>query len=184
MPRKHGEYLSAKEAFTETAKKLFTEKGLFECSLSDIAGLANLSKGTLFYYYQAKDQLIADISEERFSRITDTIYEWIETLGEFKCCEDALGALIGPLGVYFDKLYFVLCSEGIFLDWLSALVTKKHEEWRVLLEVASIKAPPAQNGGRADISKLILLLDSNSFQEAVGAKTLDAAEIIRLIAKA
>ena len=51
MAKQHGEFESVRAAILETATRLFTEKGIHETSLADIAKEARLSKGTLYYYY-------------------------------------------------------------------------------------------------------------------------------------
>ena len=71
MPRKHGPYASVREAILATAAQLFTQQGVHGTSLGDIAAAADLSKGTLYYYYPAKEELVLTIGEGCLSHFTD-----------------------------------------------------------------------------------------------------------------
>ena len=53
------------------ATKLMTEKGVKETSLSNMAKEANISKGTLYYYYSAKEDIRYDIADRNLTCITN-----------------------------------------------------------------------------------------------------------------
>ena len=80
MPRKHGPYASVREAILATAAQLFTQQGVHGTSLGDIAAAADLSKGTLYYYYPAKEELVLTIGEGCLSHFTDRILAWVDGL--------------------------------------------------------------------------------------------------------
>lgn len=60
-----------RDALLMTAFGLFTEKGINDTSISDIAQKANMAKGTFYLYfkdkYDIRDQLIADKARQIFS---------------------------------------------------------------------------------------------------------------------
>ena len=66
------------------ASKLMVEKGVANTSLADIASELGISKGTLFYYYPSKADLIFDISERHLEHMTDRIFSWIDESGATK----------------------------------------------------------------------------------------------------
>ena len=70
-----------RERILAIAGNLFAQKGLDQTSLSDIAAGAGLSKGTLYYYYRSKDDLIYDIMVHNFQRLTDSLIESLRFLG-------------------------------------------------------------------------------------------------------
>lgn len=62
----------------KTAITLFGEKGVERTSLADIAKEVGISKGTLYYYYSTKNDLIFDITEIHMEKITSGIFSLIE----------------------------------------------------------------------------------------------------------
>lgn len=47
--------------FIDTAKRLFTNNGINETSVSDIVGELNVAQGTFYYHFESKSQLIEAI---------------------------------------------------------------------------------------------------------------------------
>lgn len=62
-----------REKILSVTRTLMTEKGVKQTTLADISRAAEISQGTLFYYYKSKDDLIYDILEQHFSALTDSI---------------------------------------------------------------------------------------------------------------
>lgn len=69
----------SKELILETASRLVTTKGV-ETSLADIADELGISKGTLYYYYPAKSDLIFDITNLHFDQTTANLLERIRQI--------------------------------------------------------------------------------------------------------
>jgi AcrR family transcriptional regulator len=67
-----------RERILSTAARLIKEKGVSRISLADIAAAVDISKGTLYYYYPSKDDLIFDIAEESMNHMTRKILGWVE----------------------------------------------------------------------------------------------------------
>lgn len=61
-----------------TAIHLFGERGVDKTSLADIAREVGISKGTLYYYYSTKNDLIFDITNVHMEKITGEIFSIIE----------------------------------------------------------------------------------------------------------
>ena len=59
----------------EAALAVFSQKGLHEASMSDIAQQAGISKATIYLYFQSKDDLI-------FSALRESLNEGIRELEE------------------------------------------------------------------------------------------------------
>ena len=62
----------------QVASQLIIERGVAHTSLADIANAIGISKGTLYYYYHSKYDLIFDISERHMLDITNKILTWLE----------------------------------------------------------------------------------------------------------
>ncbi|MFW5643919.1 MAG: TetR/AcrR family transcriptional regulator [Alkalispirochaeta sp.] len=70
-----------RERIIATAAQLIREHGIDNTTLSDIAVAAGISKGTLYYYYATKGDLIFDIAERHMQNMTDRIFRWLESSG-------------------------------------------------------------------------------------------------------
>lgn len=57
-----------KEQIAEAATTVFTKKGFDKARMDDIADEANLSKGTLYLYFESKDAIITHLLDSLFER--------------------------------------------------------------------------------------------------------------------
>lgn len=142
MPRKHGAYASAREAILATAAQLFTCRGVHGASLGDIAQAAGLSKGTLYYYYPAKEELVQSIAELCLAHFTEAILIWVDGLKREEPVRPALTRLLHALRANEQnaRLYLVLLTEcAIGNEALRMLLQQRTREWVVLLEMGTLK---------------------------------------------
>lgn len=121
----------------ESAARLIMEKGVEKTSLSDIAKAVGISKGTLYYYYTSKSELIFDITELHMQRITDHILSILEK----KRNEMTLKEILVMVFETFlkeetrEKLHLYLLQDAITgNEKLSAKFREKYDEWRKLIE--------------------------------------------------
>lgn len=68
-----------RQKIIDAAAELMTEKGVEKTSLADIARKTGLSKGTLYYYYSSKNDLVFDITESHMSKISGEIFAMIDS---------------------------------------------------------------------------------------------------------
>ena len=62
----------------DATSKLLEERSFADISLSGIAQAAGISKGTLYYYYKSKADILFDIADRYFKNMADRLIEWIE----------------------------------------------------------------------------------------------------------
>ncbi len=142
MKSKRQNYDSVQSLIIATAAKLFTENGADGTSLNDIAKAANLAKGTLYYYYPAKDELIADVARTHGDWLGDTVLAWAETLQRDTDAYDAMKSLIQQLlwDEMHTKLHVVLCAHAAVRGGeLNELIETMRKKWALMLEVGSLK---------------------------------------------
>ncbi|MDR0841492.1 MAG: TetR/AcrR family transcriptional regulator [Christensenellaceae bacterium] len=142
MPRKHGAYGSVREAILDTAALLFTQCGIHATSLGDIAEAAKLSKGTLYYYYPAKEELVLTIADSCLAYMTDAVLTWADGLSRQEDLRTALLALLHALQAdeRQARLYIALCGESAVGNLpLRKLMQRRLREWVMLLEVGALK---------------------------------------------
>jgi AcrR family transcriptional regulator len=68
--KKHNE---KRQFIINIASRVFVEKGFENATLADIAREAGMSKGTLYYYYSSKSDLIFDVAEKHIEVILDSV---------------------------------------------------------------------------------------------------------------
>ena len=67
-----------KETILVKAIELIAKNGIKNTSLADIAKAVDISKGTLYYHYSSKDELISDIANIHLEAITTAILHCIK----------------------------------------------------------------------------------------------------------
>lgn len=137
---------SASDLILKTAARLFTEKGVHGTSLNDIADAAGMSKGTLYYHYPAKEQLVLDIADTYIERATDTVFVWMGEVNREMSLKEAVLSLLEALaqqdGVDAQpNLHMVLCTEAATGNKpLAQKLKEAYRAWTVMLEVWLLRA--------------------------------------------
>jgi AcrR family transcriptional regulator len=74
------------------ARKLFTQRGFAATKLEDIAQLAGVSKGTLYVYFETKEELFREIAKAQFASRSELGVKLVAALasGSEKAVEDLL----------------------------------------------------------------------------------------------
>lgn len=142
MARRHGEFASVREAILTTAASLFTRRGVHGTSLGDIAAEARLSKGTLYYYYPTKDELIITITENCLNRMSDILLTWLDGLTRDEPLAPAITRLFSSImeDEQLARLYVVLCAECSTEDTpIQALMAEQRQQWKLMLELGTLR---------------------------------------------
>lgn len=120
----------------DAARKLMADKGVKQTTLADIAREAGISRGTLFYYYASKNDLIYDILEKHLSDLTDAIFASLprrrNTVDLASALQSALTGLIQDESSGRMNLY--LLQEAIIENSdLRDRFAVKYQTWRELI---------------------------------------------------
>lgn len=67
---------NVKELIIETTEELLKTKKLSDISLSEIAQCAGISKGTLYYHYKTKNDILFDITDKYLDQQLNDLLEW------------------------------------------------------------------------------------------------------------
>ena len=119
------------EALLSSAFKLFTEKGINNTSIADIASSAKLAKGTFYLYfkdkYDIRDRLITKHGNRLFENLSWAIFANIRIAGKDNMnCMDIFEELINKSGRSFkDKdLMIFMIVELVNSTCYSAVIYK------------------------------------------------------------
>lgn len=89
-----------RELIRSAAKRLFATRGLDATSVREIAREAGYTTGAIYFHYESKEALYADILKESLERL----YESVSTAaGECASPLDALGAAFRALVAFYDE---------------------------------------------------------------------------------
>jgi len=80
LPRKERERLVRRTEILHAARVIFAEKGLHETTLDEIAEKAELAKGTLYGYFESKEDLFFSVLEETIHNLEKVIKEKISIM--------------------------------------------------------------------------------------------------------
>lgn len=168
------------------ASGLISELGIKETSLKKISEEAGISKGTLYYYYSAKEDIVYDIADRNLRKITDELIAWVDNVDTTNVLAETI------LKTLFEKilqaetrgrLHLYLINDAITANNLLAeKFEKQYNEWREMLMFGLNKVLPKKNGDNVALSYLVLaLLDGLIIQRMCGTKDIPVDEIVDII---
>ena len=167
------------------ASALISELGIKDTSLKKISEKASISKGTLYYYYSAKEDIIYDIADRNLTQITNEILEWVSDVDMNISAGNILKTLFENIlqAEARAKLHIYLINDAITDN--SALANKfekRYSKWRETLTFGINKVLGKAEGDNDVLSYLILaLLDGLIIQKMFGTKDIPLDEIIEII---
>jgi len=167
------------------AGDLMIEKGIKETSLKDIAKKAEISTGTLYYYYSAKEDIIYDIADNNLKEITDGLLDWIDKVNAETSHEQILTTVIEKIlaADTRGKLHLYLISDAVTANGvLKQRFMERYTDWRKTLAFGLNKV--LKNGATADDSEAYLILavlDGLIIQNIFNTEPIPIDGIVKLI---
>lgn len=128
------------DSIINAASELFSERGVWGTSLGDIAKAVGISKGTLYYHYPAKQDIVEIVSTRCISDIGDRILGWIDGISgdsePRRALSELCEALLGEAGLrLFISIYNAAEPEGD----MEASIDRAMSEWNVMLDVGALR---------------------------------------------
>lgn len=162
---------STQEKIIEAASKLMTEKGVTDTSLADIAGEVGISKGTLFYYYSSKNDLVYDVAERNLDLITADILSWMESIRGQVAPSEILKVAMERI-VHADtrgKLHIYLLRDAASDSHLKERFQATYLKWKQMIEGA-LKSVYGDDKADLDVQADIILsvIDGLTIQKVLG----------------
>ncbi|MEE8441910.1 MAG: TetR/AcrR family transcriptional regulator [Spirochaetia bacterium] len=175
-----------REKIIQAAAKLIIEKGVANTSLADIADEVGISKGTLYYYYASKGDLIFDISVRHMEHITNTIVAWINGHGRDRQPESVLLMVIETVLKSETRgyIHFYLIQEALSGSHESLRIrfTEEYERWLDLVEQGLRLILPKDTDFKTVSRVLLSAIDGLLMQNLLGQGPLPLREISRFFA--
>lgn len=126
-----------KEKILLTSIDLMTKNGINNTSLADIAREVNISKGTLYYHYSSKDDIIFDIADNHLNIISEALLDCLKKINfNFSTEEFVLVVLKNISNIESTgRIHMYLICEAIMgNESLRERIGLKYVEWRTTLE--------------------------------------------------
>jgi len=112
--RRERERTARREAILDAAQELIASEGYYGLRMDAVADAAELSKGTLYLYFENKDALCAAVA----TRLIDTFLPFLQ--GALDDAESGLDAIRALLHAYYDFTQENPHHFRFALAWLSA----------------------------------------------------------------
>ena len=175
-----------REKIIQAAAKLIIEKGVANTSLADIADEVGISKGTLYYYYASKGELIFDISVRHMEHITNSIIAWIEGRGREESAERVLQMVVETVLKSETRgyIHFYLIQEALSGNHESLRVrfTQEYDRWLDLIE-QGLRLILPENSDYKTMSRILLSsIDGLLLQNLLGVGPIPLEHVGRYFA--
>lgn len=128
---------SMKEKILLTSIDLMTKNGINNTSLADIAREVNISKGTLYYHYSSKDDIIFDIANDHLNIISEALLNCLDKINFNFSTEDFVFIVLKNISSIENtgRIHMYLICEAIMgNNDLRERIALKYVEWRTTLE--------------------------------------------------
>lgn len=146
-----------KENILLAATELITKNGIKNTSLADIAKAVDISKGTLYYHYSSKDDLISDIANMHLEVITSSVLNCVQGIDSKSSKDQMINLILDKISTIENRgriHMYILCEAITGNDKLKEQIKLKYIEWRNTLKCEIIKT------GTQDAEALSFLLVS------------------------
>ena len=160
------------------AELMFLMKGFNNSSMDEIADLANLGKGTIYYYFRSKDEIFLSI----IKREADKVYEEIvKRVSKEKSLYEIVKEIISFYLEYFSKnqtflRLFFPCIAGLIKIEKEELLKEYTKSYRKHLKFIKTIISKKIEEERKTFSLKSLLNLINVFQIGIGLKLLEGKE--------
>lgn len=175
---------SMKEKILLASIDLMTKNGINNTSLADIAREVNISKGTLYYHYSSKDDIIFDIADDHLNIISQALLDCLSRVNSNFSTEELVIVVLKNIhdieGTGRIHMY-LLCEAIIGNDALRERIGVKYVEWRTALEMQISEILDDASHAKAASFLLVSIVDGLVVQALLKSEKIPYAEIARFL---
>ncbi|MGI5892428.1 MAG: TetR/AcrR family transcriptional regulator [Bacillota bacterium] len=178
-----------KRAIMESALNLFSQKGIYQTSLKDIAEDLNISKGTIFYHFPTKAELLYEIMDYGFSDALDKLFFSsidVDKEGDKQfILSQCLSVLKGDnflFAINIHLLEVAICGNQVILEKLQ----EKYRQWRRMFYnlIVSNSKEIDEEVLNAQASVILAIIDGLHVQHMLNPEFYNLKELSKQAAKA
>lgn len=170
-----------KQRIIDAATRLFIKQGAHNTSLADIAKELDISKGTLYYYYSSKSDLIFDVTDIYMNRLSAKLLNWIKGHDSREQPAEIISVVFKTMfkTTSRGKLHIYLIYEAItHNDALKTRIKQAYSKWQAMLEEGLSKIL-SDDKDPAIIAEIILtMITGGVVHSALGIKMSPMNEVL------
>lgn len=175
-----------KSRILKSAMALIGEKGVEGTSLADIAKDVGISKGTLYYYYATKNDLVFDIANHHVTRITENIFDLIERNAGDVTWEEMINLLFTSL-LKLEKrsrLHHYLIGEILRgNENLKKRFDLTYRQWFKMMEEGFALITNDTQDVATEVRSLVAVIDGFIIQSILGIGDIQVDTIVRKLSR-
>ena len=169
-----------KQQILDAASELLRQKAFSDISLADIARQSGVSKGTLYYYYNSKDDILFDVAERYLEHLAQSLLEWTGNPEK----DTSLPRLLGytfERGAFDDSGALRLYLVGAGASGHEAVREKLVERYAYFQRMLAEKLRERGAGEQAEYAAWLVLtvMDGILIQSQLGNPGFDAPGFIK-----
>lgn len=171
------------ENILEVAEAIMCLKGFKDTSLKDIAHAAGISKGTLYYYYSSKENLIYDIAGRHLDEVSSRLLKWIEAIRGKVDPEEILETVLENIieDTRAERMSLYLMEEILSgNNELKEKLNSRYLEWKAMISkvIGKLFGQDEQASG-ASAEMLLSLLEGYAVKRLMTDRPFDYGEIAK-----
>jgi AcrR family transcriptional regulator len=179
---------SVKARILRVARNLIAQQGIYKTSLAEISREAGISRGTLFYYFPSKQDLLYQIMEESIQELTEKVVAAIKEIQSNTKTRDIFYLLLRYIGEShaLNQTNFHLFQEAMAKNQrLKKRFQESYRQWQSLMgeHICQLFPKTAARYGPQNLAALMLaLIDGVGLQSLLEYGSLDYKALARAIA--
>lgn len=171
-----------KEHILTTSLDLMSRKGVAGTTLKQVAESCGISRGTLYYYYKSKDDLILDINKWNMDRLTGTLFGLLDSyMKEGREPSQIVLEVFRAVGgaEMRGRMHLYLINEAISRNPdLTERLRESYRNWFQILEEAFTKILPENADRQAVARGLVAALDGMVIQNILSLDDIPLERIV------
>ncbi|SLM27888.1 Transcriptional regulator [Desulfamplus magnetovallimortis] len=175
-----------RQKILDAAMSLIAENGVDKTSLAMIAKKSGVSKGTLYYYYASKNDLVFDIADFNVDKISSAIL----SIGNMENGTASWEQLVKAFFDYLlsaegrNRLHLYLVREAISgNELLQKRFRKTYAQWFSMVEDTYIKHNGNDKDARTKAKFFVAVLEGFILQKLLDVEKIDIEDILKMINK-
>ena len=173
-----------KEKILLTSIDLMTKNGINNTSLADIAREVNISKGTLYYHYASKDDIIFDIADNHLSIISEALLDCLKEINFHFTTEEFVLLVLKNISNIEStgRIHMYLICEAMMGNTaLRERIGLKYVEWRTTLENQLLQIISDKSYAKGASFLLVSIVDGLVIQALLKGEKMPYAEIAKFL---
>ena len=175
-----------KDTILSKATDLIIKQGVKNTSLADIAKASNISKGTLYYHYSSKNDLICAIADMHLEVITKAVLDCVSKIDSDYTSSNMVNVIMEKISSIEGRgriHMYLLCEAITENDTLRESIKIKYFEWRNTLKQEISKTVKDNNDAEAISFLLVSVVDGLVVQGLLKSETIPYENVASFLLK-